>query len=184
VVHADLPPPDHPVRSPAPPARATGPGAAVRDDALRKVAQLEEAVARTHERAAALYEKWLEQRSDSTPDAPSSRARHHREAAAAVRSVQRLAARSLQGFEVRLAAGEAAAGKTRQLAVLAGLEHLRHLLDRRIEEVVAAGRSEGASWAEVASALGVTRQAAHERYRSVGQTSGDPDVPVHPPGSA
>ena len=174
----DLPSPDRPAGSVSA-VRAARPGPGVRDDALRKVAQLEEMVARTHERAAELYETWLEQRSDATSNSLSRRAQRHREMAAAVRSVHRLAARSLQGFEARLAAGVVASGKARQLAVLAGLDHLRHLLDRRIEEVVAAGRAEGASWAEIASALRVTRQTAHERYR-LRQVSGKPDVPVHP----
>jgi hypothetical protein len=172
VTALDLPSSDRVTRSATPPVRAAGLGSGVRDDPLRKVAQLEEMVARTHERAAELYESWLEQRTDPATDAAPgslrSRARRHREMAASARSVQRLAARSLQGFEARLAAGTAAPGKERQIAVLAGLELLRRLLDRRIEEVVWAGRQDGATWAEIASALRVTRQTAHERYRSVG----------------
>jgi hypothetical protein len=133
-------------------------------EALRKVAQVEEMVARTHERAAELYESWLEQRSDGTGSL-RARAERHREQAADVRSVLRLAARSLDGFEMRLSAGTPATAKGRHLVVLAGLQHLRHLLDRRIDEMVAASREDGASWAEVASALRVARQTAHERYR-------------------
>lgn len=150
------------------PLRPSGPGssgAGVGDGPMSKVARLEEMVARTHERAAELYETWLEQRSDTTAGPLRSRALRHRELAAEVRSLRRLAARNLQALEIRLAAGVPVPGKARQLAVLAGLEQLRDLLDRRIQEVVAAGRDEGASWAEIASALRVTRQTAHERYR-------------------
>jgi hypothetical protein len=113
------------------------------DDALRKVAQLEETVARTHERAAELYERWLEQKGDAAEESLRSRARRHREQAAEVRSVQRLAARSLKGLESRIVAGVSMEGKARTLAVLTGLEHLRRLVDRRIEDVVAVARQEG-----------------------------------------
>lgn len=160
------------------PPRPTG-----RDDALRKVAQLEEMVARTHERAAEMYETWLEQRSDTPTDPLRNRARRHREQAVAVRSFRRLAVRSLQGFETRVATGASTSGKARHLAVLAGLEYLRDLLDRRIAEVVATGRQEGASWTEIGSALGVTRQTAHERYRHrSAQLSGGPDARSRPVG--
>jgi hypothetical protein len=146
---------------------------------LRKVTQLEEMVARTHERAAELYEKWLEQRSDPAAAPLRSRAARHRELAAEVRSVQRLATRSLRGLKMRVAERVSVAGKARSLAVLAGLEHLRRLLDQRIEEVVAGARQEGASWTEIASALRVTRQTAHQRYRNR-RPSGSPDEGVRP----
>jgi hypothetical protein len=55
------------------------------------------------------------------------------------------------------------AGKAGHLAALAALDRLRRVLDGRIEELVAVGRGEGASWAEIGAALGVTRQTAHER---------------------
>jgi hypothetical protein len=153
----------------------------MRDDTLRKVAQLEETVARTHERAAELYERWLEQEGDAAEESLRSRARRHREQAAEVRSVQRLAARSLKGLESRIVAGVSMEGKARTLAVLTGLEHLRRLVDRRIEDVVAVARQEGASWAEVALALRVSRQTAHERFRSR-RSSGDPDEGSRPTG--
>ena len=159
--------------------RVTTTPPAVRDDVLRKVTQLEEMVARTHERAAELYEKWMEQRGDPAESPMRNRARNHREMAAEVRSVHRAAAKSLRGLEIRIAAGVSVAGKTRSLAVLTGLDHLRRLLDQRIEEVVAVGRREGASWTEIASALRVTRQTAHERYRdrsAESHLSGKPDA--------
>jgi hypothetical protein len=155
----------------------------MRDDALHRVTRLEEMVARTHERAADLYEKWLDQRSDPAAESLRSRASRHRELAAEVRSVERLAALSLRGLELRIAGRVSVAGKTRSIAVLTGLEHLRRLLDQRIEEVVAAARQEGASWTEIASALRVTRQTAHERYRNR-LPSGTPDGEVRPTGRA
>jgi hypothetical protein len=122
-------------------------------------------VARTHERAAELYEAW-----SGRPGAAGSadlehRARRHREIAAAARSVDRLAERTLQGFEARVDTGPQGSGKARHLVVLAAWERLRVRVDRRITDTVAAGRREGATWAEIAAALGVTRQTAHERYR-------------------
>jgi hypothetical protein len=151
------------------------------DGELRTVTQMEEMVARTHERAAELYETWLEQRGAATAATLRGRARHHRRMADEARSVRRLVARSLQGFETRLAARVPAAGKARTLTVLAGMEHLRRLLDRRIEETVATGRREGASWAEIASALHVTRQTAHERYRNRPESQGSLTTGVAPP---
>ena len=68
-------------------------------------------------------------------------------------------------FEAGAMAAAPTEGKVRHLVALAALERLRDALDSRIEKVVAAGRHEGASWAEIGSALRVTRQSAHERYR-------------------
>jgi hypothetical protein len=61
--------------------------------------------------------------------------------------------------------GSGRTGKARHLVVLAALERLRTLADRRIAETVAAGRRATATWAEIATALGIARQTAHERYR-------------------
>lgn len=138
---------------------------AVPDPALRHVARLEEMAVQTHERAANLYERWLAQRGDSASPSLRDRADRHRALAAEGRSVPRLAERSLQGFEVRVTADLPESGKGRELVVLAGLEYLRRLVDGRIEEAVAAGRRQGATWAEIGAALRVSRQTAHERYR-------------------
>jgi hypothetical protein len=54
-----------PSASATPPVRAGEHGSLDRDDLLRRTAQLEEMLARTHERAATMYETWLEQREDS-----------------------------------------------------------------------------------------------------------------------
>jgi hypothetical protein len=134
------------------------------DETARRLAQVEEMVARTHERAAELYEAWLDRQAGGPPDEFQQRVRLHRETASAVRSGERLAPRVLRAFEERIAALPNV-GEARHLVVLAALARLRMLTDRRIEETVAAGRRSGATWTQIAAALGVTRQTAHQRYR-------------------
>ncbi|MDA8046188.1 MAG: hypothetical protein M0Z30_13275 [Actinomycetota bacterium] len=51
---------------------------------------------------------------------------------------------------------------------LADLARHRDDLDRRITDEVARLRHEGASWLDVAEALGTHRQNAHQKYRNVG----------------
>lgn len=145
--------------------RASRPGALGETDRLRQVAQLEEIVARTHECAAELYEIWSKQHTTAQSGGLVHRARRHREIAAAARSVDRVAEHTLRGFEARVEAGRPTTGKARHLVALSALERLRALMERRIEESVTAGRREGATWAEIATALRVTRQTAHQRYR-------------------
>jgi hypothetical protein len=135
------------------------------DCALREAAKLEEMAARTHERAAELYESWLTHRGKTPRGGLEHRARMHREIAAATRSVDCLAERTLRGFEARLAAGTPSTGAARSLMTLSALGRLRYLIERRIAEWVAASRREGASWTEIGTALRVTRQTAHQRYR-------------------
>jgi hypothetical protein len=150
-----------------PPARSRVVNGPVDDArALRHVAELEEMVARSHERAAELYESWLRQPRDDRRLALERRARMHRELAAAGRSVERLAERTLNGFEARVEAGTPPThGKAGALVTLAALERLRVLITQRIEQLVATNRREGATWAEIAAVLKVTRQSAHQRYR-------------------
>jgi hypothetical protein len=136
------------------------------DHALREAARLEEIAANAHERAAELYESWLKQRGRALSGGLEHRARMHREIAAATRSIECLAERTLRGFEARIEAGTPDSGKQRSLVTLSALGKLRVLLERRIEEGVAVGRRAGATWAEIAAALHVTRQTAHQRYRS------------------
>ena len=50
------------------------------------------------------------------------------------------------------------------LGVLAEVERWQRTL---IDQAVAAARSKGTSWAEIGATLGITRQSAHERFRSV-----------------
>ena len=162
---------------PTPVGHETVEGSGANEDALRRIVALEEMVARTHERAAELYESWLDQVGPRL-DGLADRARRHRERAAATRSVERRAERTLQRFEAWVGAGVPSHGKARSLVALAALARLRRLLDARIEELVAVGRREGASWTDIGAALHVTRQTAHERYRRVApDTSGPPDVP-------
>lgn len=42
-----------------------------------------------------------------------------------------------------------------------------HAAEVDLERLIARARHWGASWAEVAAVLGVTRQSAHERYRLI-----------------
>ena len=76
-----------------------------------------------------------------------------------------MAERTVRGFEARVESGSSRPGKGRCLAALAALNRLRELVSRRIDEKVKGGRREGATWTEIASALRVTRQTAHQRYR-------------------
>ncbi len=50
------------------------------------------------------------------------------------------------------------------LDCLAGIPPEREALEARTRELVAVARGEGASWAAIGAALGISRQAAHERY--------------------
>lgn len=52
-----------------------------------------------------------------------------------------------------------------ELGDLAELHELRHVIDVAETEAIAALHERGASWATLASELGVTRQALHERQR-------------------
>jgi hypothetical protein len=55
-------------------------------------------------------------------------------------------------------------GAERSMATLAALAAVESSVQRRIEDAVAAGREQGSSWARVGEALGMSRQAAHERF--------------------
>jgi hypothetical protein len=52
----------------------------------------------------------------------------------------------------------------RELVLLTALVHLDQQVRQRIDELVDACRQDGATWAEIATALGTSRQAAHERF--------------------
>jgi hypothetical protein len=73
--------------------------------------------------------------------------------------------RALVMFEERIDGASSETGKARQLIVLTALARLALLVDRRTARRVSACRREGASWADIARALRVTRQTAYERYR-------------------
>lgn len=136
-----------------------------REDDLHRAARVEEMVARTHERAADLYEAWAGRQSIADPGDFDQRAQRHRQLAASSRSVERLAERTLDAFDVRVHVGSGRTGRAQHLAALTALERLRALVGRRIATTVGAARGEGATWAEIAATLGVARQTAHERYR-------------------
>jgi hypothetical protein len=71
---------------------------------------------------------------------------------------------------LRAAGRRIAAGDVEALPALAGLAVE---LDAAIGEAVTGLRSAGYSWAEIASRLGVTRQAAHQRWAGVLRTVSD-----------
>ena len=131
----------------------------------RRIAQIEEMAAAAHERAAELYESWLKHHTGAPLAALEHQARRHREIADVTRSVERLAARTLTGFEARLDHGGASDLRSGNLAALAALDRLRALVSHRVDETVEMCRREGATWEDIGSALHVTRQTAHERYR-------------------
>lgn len=64
-----------------------------------------------------------------------------------------------------LAALVAQAGDDDPLTVLAALAAARRELERLEEVAVRRARVRSASWAAIALAMGVTRQAAHQRFR-------------------
>jgi hypothetical protein len=61
--------------------------------------------------------------------------------------------------------------RARGLGTLQGIHVCRDVLDRAELEAVRSARHAGASWTDVATALGVTRQAAWERWREVDATA-------------
>lgn len=131
----------------------------------RRIAQIEDMAAAAHERAAELYESWLKHHTGASLAALEHGARRHREIADVTRSVERLAERTLIGFEARLDHDDASDLRSGSLAALAALDRLRALVNHRVDETVETCRREGATWEDIGSALHVTRQTAHERYR-------------------
>ena len=68
---------------------------------------------------------------------------------------------AMRGLVVRSGAGELTVG-----AALAATAALRDAADRKLFELVSFAREAGASWSSIGDALGVTTQAAHQRYGS------------------
>lgn len=60
------------------------------------------------------------------------------------------------------------ANKTTALTLLADTVAARQLLDDELREKVQLVRSCGASWAEIGGVLGISKQAAQQRYGKVG----------------
>lgn len=65
----------------------------------------------------------------------------------------------MRGLVQRTGDGELTVG-----AALAATAALREAADRKLFDLVAFARDSGASWAAIGEALGVTTQAAHQRY--------------------
>jgi hypothetical protein len=63
-------------------------------------------------------------------------------------------------------------------ATLAALAKMKADLDAAVEKLVAEALRAGASWSQIGEALGVTRQAAHARYRNAGPAVPDSEVTV------
>lgn len=61
---------------------------------------------------------------------------------------------------------------------LEAANRLRHAADAVVTEYVAAAREQGATWADIGEVLGVSTQAAHQKYRyvTVGDDAVDGDV--------
>lgn len=51
---------------------------------------------------------------------------------------------------------------------LEGANRLRHAADTLVTELVLAARDNGSTWAEIGEILGVSTQAAHQKYRYAG----------------
>jgi hypothetical protein len=68
---------------------------------------------------------------------------------------------------IRAAARRVAAGDVEELAHLLGLERE---LTRAIQTAVNGLRGQGYSWADIALRIGVTRQAAHQRWATTDET--------------
>ena len=66
---------------------------------------------------------------------------------------------AMRGLVHRSGEGELTVG-----AALAATAALRDAADRKLFELVSFARDAGASWASIGEALGVTTQAAHQRY--------------------
>jgi hypothetical protein len=98
-------------------------------------------------------------RPTQTPGAASPDRDHARDRAGADRQAEFV----LMVFERAVTRWQHSAG-VRELALLAALVRLDQRVRQRIDELVDACRHDGATWAEIASALGTSRQAAHERF--------------------
>ena len=66
---------------------------------------------------------------------------------------------AMRGVVARTGEGELTVG-----AALVATAALRDAADRKLFELVGFARESGASWAAIGEALGVTTQAAHQRY--------------------
>lgn len=51
-----------------------------------------------------------------------------------------------------------------QIATLSAMALQRQIIDQALSALVADARANGATWGDIGAALGITRQAAHQRY--------------------
>ena len=56
---------------------------------------------------------------------------------------------------------------------LEAANRLRHATEALVTELVATARADGATWAEIGEVLGVSTQAAHQKYRWVAADASD-----------
>lgn len=84
-------------------------------------------------------------------------------------------------IEIDLAADDAARTAVDELARgdagvrLEAANRLRHASEALVTELVAQARAQGSTWADIGEVLGVSTQAAHQKYRWV---AADPDPSV------
>lgn len=79
--------------------------------------------------------------------------------------VRRSPAETVRRFEMEAVPPASPANhRVRELDVLDGLHALEVVVARRITEMVAVCREQGASWSEIGATLHVSKQAAHERF--------------------
>lgn len=71
---------------------------------------------------------------------------------------------AVRQFELDIIAEAPINRRVRELQVLDGLNALEAVVTHRIAEMVQVCREQGASWAEIAATLHVSKQAAHERF--------------------
>lgn len=86
-------------------------------------------------------------------------------------AIERTAVEAADAMHALLAANDAAAVRPGLVGVLAILTRLRDEADGSIDRTVAACRRVGMSWDEIGQALGITRQAAHGRFRGAANTT-------------
>lgn len=85
-------------------------------------------------------------------------------------------------IEIDLAADGAARSAVDELARgdgavrLEAANRLRHATEALVTELVAAARADGATWADIGEVLGVSTQAAHQKYRWAVADATEPDV--------
>lgn len=104
-----------------------------------------------------------------TTDPDARAARHHvarvrEELAHSYPRQLRALARALRAMDQRIDTVGGASSEAEALRSLAALADLEGAVGDLIARTVPAARDHGASWTQIGSSLGITKQAAHERY--------------------